>query len=84
MRIEPLPPHSVIPNDQPAPTESQPPASLPSDHVQLSRLSQALTGEAVSDARLEELRAQVAEGGYEVPASDLSQRIVDALLSGEE
>lgn len=84
MRIQPLPPQSVAPDDKPVPAGNQRATQSPSDHVELSRLSQALTGEAVTDARLEELRAQVAEGTYEVPAAELSERMVEAMLSGED
>ena len=84
MRIQSLPPQPLTPDDKPATTGNQRPTNLPSDHVELSRLSQALTGEAVGDARLEELGALVAEGAYEVPAAELSQRMVDSLLRGEE
>lgn len=83
MRIQPLPPSSVGPDDKPVPAGNQRSVNPPSDHVELSRLSQALTGEAAGEARLEELRMQVAEGAYEVPAADLSRRIVEAML-GEE
>jgi len=55
-----------------------------SDRVDLSRLSQALTGAVEPDARLEQLREAVASGSYQVPAAELSRRIVDLHLQGEE
>ncbi|MBM3747660.1 MAG: hypothetical protein FJW34_17885 [Acidobacteria bacterium] len=54
------------------------------DRVDLSRLSKALSGEVESDARLEQLREVVASGSYQVPAAELSRRIVDLHLRVEE
>ena len=90
MRIDPLqspavkPAESAQPVDKPAGVAGRTPTDLRSDAVELSRLSQALTGEVEKDARLDELRVRVAEGTYQVPAADLSKRIVDSLLSAEE
>jgi len=90
MRIEQFQPPSVKPaagtqpTDQPTQAEGQLPAGAHADQVALSRLSQILLGGVEDDARLEQLRVQVAEGAYQVPAADLSQRLVDFHLSGKD
>jgi anti-sigma28 factor (negative regulator of flagellin synthesis) len=55
-----------------------------SDRVDLSRLSQALSGGVEPEVRVEQLREAVASGSYQVPAAELSRRMVEALLSGED
>jgi len=75
---------SAQPADKPAVAGGGTPTELHSDAVDLSRLSQVLSGQVEKDARLEELRVQVVEGTYKVPAADLSKRIVDSLLNAEE
>jgi anti-sigma28 factor (negative regulator of flagellin synthesis) len=52
--------------------------------VDLSRLSQALSGGVEPEVRVEQLREAVASGSYQVPAAELSRRMVEALLSGED
>jgi len=90
MRIEQFQPPSVKsaeeaqPGDKSAEAHGQLAAAAHADQVALSRLSQALIDGVADSARLEELRVQVAEGAYHVPAADLSQRLVDSLLRGEE
>lgn len=46
------------------------------DAVELSRLSRAVTAEGASEARLEELRAQVKAGTYQPPAEEVSKSIL--------
>jgi anti-sigma28 factor (negative regulator of flagellin synthesis) len=46
------------------------------DAVELSRLSRAVAAESAGEARLEELRAQVKAGSYQVPAEEVSKSIV--------
>ena len=68
------------PADEPAGVEGGSSTGQQPDQVALSRLSQAVSGELERDVCVEELRGRVAEGAYQVPAADLSQRLVDALL----
>ncbi len=46
------------------------------DAVELSRLSRAVASEGAGEARLEELRAQVKAGTYQVPAEEIGKSIV--------
>ena len=47
------------------------------DSVELSGLSKALSEPSVNEARLERLHKAVAAGTYQVPAEQLSRKIVD-------
>ncbi len=90
MRIEPSRPPGVQPAetgkpvDQPVESAPESATGLRPDQVDLSRLSQVLTGEAGQEGRLEQLRLQVEDGSYQVPAAELSQRIVDFHLRSED
>lgn len=78
MRIGDLNTASVNPAGNPA-TRRQPEPLTPAgsgDAVELSRLSKAVTAEGASQARLEELRAQVKAGTYQVPPEEISKSIV--------
>jgi flagellar biosynthesis anti-sigma factor FlgM len=48
-----------------------------SDAVGLSSLSHALTASSAGTSRIDELRLQVQQGTYEVPAEELAKKIVD-------
>ncbi len=62
---------------EPAESAVQEPAREDADATELSRLSHALAKSAASDSRLDQLRLQVQQGTYEVPAEQLSKKIVD-------
>jgi len=47
------------------------------DDVGLSRLSQVLTRNSDQSARMEQLRLEVEAGSYQMPASEVSRKIVD-------
>ena len=74
-----------VPPPEPAPLRKSPAraessADSAADHVQLSRLPSATTVDASRSTRIEELRMQVQQGAYRVPAEDVARSIVDEIL----
>lgn len=90
MRIEHLQSPYVKPAEAGQPVEKpvegalQAAAGMRSDQTDLSRLSQVLTGDVDKEPRLAELRLEVTAGSYQVPAAEVSRRIVDFHLRAEE
>lgn len=72
------PPEPAPPRKSPAHAESN--AAARTDQVQLSRLPSAATVDASRSARIEELRNQVQQGSYRVPAEDVARSMVDEML----
>lgn len=56
---------------------ARPSDAAPDDAVALSRLSQAVTVPGPSEARLEQLKLEVAAGVYRVPAEEIARKIVE-------
>ena len=87
MRVEQFHPRPVKPAEGAQPpdkateTESQPPIGPHADQVALSRLSQILSAGLEENGRLEQLRAMVLAGTYQIPGAEVSQRLVDYHLT---
>jgi anti-sigma28 factor (negative regulator of flagellin synthesis) len=74
-----------VPPPEPAPLQRSPAhaessTAAASDEVQLSRLPSAATVDASRSSRIAELRLQVEQGSYRVPAEDVARGIVDEML----
>jgi hypothetical protein len=78
------PAEGASPPDRPADTEGLAAIRGQTDQVALSRLSQVLSGQVEPDPRLEPLRAEVGAASYQVPAAELSRRLIDFHLRAED
>ena len=63
--------------EKPPENAAPPPDAAPDDAVALSRLSKAITVPGPSEARLEQLKLEVAAGTYRVPAEEIARKIVE-------
>ena len=74
-----------VPPPAPAPIQKEPAQAestraAASDQVQLSPLPPIAADDASRSARIEQLRLQVQQGSYRVPAEDIARSIVDDAL----
>ncbi|HTP85651.1 MAG TPA: flagellar biosynthesis anti-sigma factor FlgM [Bryobacteraceae bacterium] len=67
-------------NVRKSPAREEKPVGRPEDRVELSHQSRTAAQDLSRAACIEQLRAQVENGNYHVPAEDIAHSIVDEML----
>jgi anti-sigma28 factor (negative regulator of flagellin synthesis) len=85
MKIDPS--HVVTPQDarqvRKVPARAEQSQAAAEDRVELSGPPSSVTPDAARSIRIEQLRTQVQQGTYRVPAEDIARGIVDDMLGGK-